>query len=276
MGHYLIDFMFRITFSIIIFYLFEVIQSRQLGLAYMYSAILVLCWYMSQLFKQTADYLSYLLSSHLKAGFAMLLYTKISKITSYVVKSSELGKITNLISNDLSVIEMRLHSLLVSAVFPAAIVGITILLVIRIGWISIIGIIIMLIEVPIANRISKKNGEIVVEANKFKDKRVQITTELIEGIKYVKIYGWELAFKKIIHGIREQEIGELKSLAFGRAFERAMAHGTSFLTSLIIFIFADIMDSNKLNYALIFSTLEIFSSVRRNLTWLNIGVGLYF
>ena len=55
-----------------------------------------------------------------------------------------------------------------------------------------------------------------------------------------------------------------------------MAHGTSFLTSLIIFVLADVMNPNTLNYALIFSTLEIFSSVRRNLTWLNIGVGLYF
>ena len=102
----------------------------------------------------------------------MMLYAKISKITSFVVKNSELGKITNLLSNDLSIIEMRLQSLLMSLVFPVVIIGITILLMIRIGWVAIIGIILMLIEVPIANRISKRNGDIVVEANKYKDKRV--------------------------------------------------------------------------------------------------------
>lgn len=169
---YIIDAIFRIAFSIIIFYLFEAVETRSLTIAYIYSGVLVLCWYLSQLFKQTADYLSYLLSSNLKGAFAMMLYVKVSKITSFVVKNSELGKITNLLSNDLSIIEMRLQSLLMSLVFPVVIIGITILLMIRIGWVAIIGIILMLIEVPIANRISKRNGDIVVEANKYKDKRV--------------------------------------------------------------------------------------------------------
>ena len=65
-------------------------------------------------------------------------------------------------------------------------------------------------------------------------------------------------------------------MAFGRAFERAMAHATAFLSSLVMFIVAYNTDKDKLNFAIIFSTLEIFSSVRRNLALLNIGVGLYF
>ena len=75
----------------------------------------------------------------------MMLYTKISKITSFVVKSSDLGKITNLLSNDLSVIEMRLQSLLMSLVFPVVLTGIMILLLIRLGWVAIVGIVFMLI-----------------------------------------------------------------------------------------------------------------------------------
>ena len=80
----------------------------------------------------------------------------------------------------------------------------------------------------------------------------------------------------MIQEIREKEISELKRLAFGRAFERAMAHSTAFLSSLVMFILADTIGPKGLTFALIFSTLEIFSSVRRSLTWLNIGVGLYF
>lgn len=44
----------------------------------------------------------------LKAAFSMLLYAKASRMTSYVMKTSELGKITNLIANDLEVIELRI------------------------------------------------------------------------------------------------------------------------------------------------------------------------
>ena len=55
-----------------------------------------------------------------------------------------------------------------------------------------------------------------------------------------------------------------------------MAHATAFLSSLVMFLVAYSTDRDKLNFAIIFSTLEIFSSVRRNLALLNIGVGLYF
>ena len=50
-----------------------------------------------------------------------------------------------------------------------------------------------------------------------KDKRVELTTELIDGIKFIKFYGWEIAFKKIIKEIREKEIDAMKELAFGRS-----------------------------------------------------------
>ena len=76
----------------------------------------------------------------------------------------------------------------------------------KIGWSIVFGMLILVIYVFVSNRISKRNGDIVSEINKSKDKRVQITTEVIEGIKYVKLYGWELAFKKIILNIRSTEV----------------------------------------------------------------------
>ena len=106
----------------------------------------------------------------------MMLYTKTSKLTSYVLKSASLGKITNLISNDLTIIEMRLISLLQAIAFPVTIIGVTTLLYTRIGWIAFVGVTVLLLQIPLANRISKKNGEVLKDVNKNKDKRVQLTT----------------------------------------------------------------------------------------------------
>ena len=74
--------------------------------------------------------------------------------------------------------------------FPIILFGFSVILVIRLGWVSLVGIVIVIIQIPIANRIAKKNGEIITEANLYKDSRVQVTTEVIEGIKYTKLYGW--------------------------------------------------------------------------------------
>ena len=86
--------------------------------------------------------------------------------------------------------------------FPLLLIGFYSIMATKIGWSIVFGMLILVIYVFVSNRISKRNGDIVSEINKSKDKRVQITTEVIEGIKYVKLYGWELAFKKIILNIR--------------------------------------------------------------------------
>ena len=170
------DAIFRLLFSTIILYVFDAVQNENLSLAYGLTALMVVVWYLSQLMRQSAYVETYFLASNIKAAIAMLLYTKISKLTAYVIKSSELGKITNLLSNDLSIIETRLVTVMWSTAFPVAFLGITILLLVRIGWVAIIGLIIVLLQIPISNMISKKNGSIIKEANEFKDKRVQITT----------------------------------------------------------------------------------------------------
>lgn len=72
------------------------------------------------------------------------------------------------------------------------------MMVLRIGWPGFIGTLMVILIIPIARKVSQINGEILKEANVYKDQRVQITTETIEGIRYVKLYGWEEPFKKRI------------------------------------------------------------------------------
>ena len=38
---------------------------------------------------------------------------------------------------------------------------------------------------------------------KLTDKRVRVMNEIISGIRVIKMYGWEYAFKKVIAGIRK-------------------------------------------------------------------------
>lgn len=82
------DALCRLGYSALIMYLFQAVIDNNTQLAYIYIAILVLLWYLSQLFKQSGCILTYTLASNIKAGLAMLLYAKISKTTAYVIKSS--------------------------------------------------------------------------------------------------------------------------------------------------------------------------------------------
>jgi len=99
-----LDAIARVGFSIIIFYLFNAVADGNYTIAYIYCAIEMILSYFNQLFKQVGVTDAYILGSKIKAALAMLLYAKISKLTNYVIKNSELGKITNLLASDFGVI----------------------------------------------------------------------------------------------------------------------------------------------------------------------------
>ena len=46
-------------------------------------------------------------------------------------------------------------------------------------------------------------------------------TELVEGIKTIKLYAWELAFKETIQEIRKAEVRSYLKLKFVRSINKA-------------------------------------------------------
>ena len=46
-----------------------------------------------------------------------------------------------------------------------------------------------------------------------KDSRIKQMNEILNGIKVLKLYGWESSFKGRVNDIREQELHTLKAMA---------------------------------------------------------------
>lgn len=85
MAYFFMDALCRLSFSVLFVYLFEAVADSNIKAAYIYTAILLLLWYASQLFKQSADI--YILASKIKASLLMLLHAKISQLTNSSIKS---------------------------------------------------------------------------------------------------------------------------------------------------------------------------------------------
>jgi len=125
----------------------------------------------------------------------MLLYAKLSKLTSHVLNVSEhRDKIPIMIANVMSLIEQRTANVLQITVFPAMLIGVTIIIYLRIGWPCFIGIVLIFISLPFIIKIAITKFETMKIVNKCRDKRTELTTQLIENIKYIKMNGWELYF----------------------------------------------------------------------------------
>lgn len=244
-------------------------------MGFIYTAIISLLWYTLQLVKQTGFVRSYVLASRIKSALAMLLYAKISMLTCYVIKSAQLGKITNLLASDLAVIEMRLATFMSSFAFPVYAIGTTVLLITRLGWPGILGIVFVVLCVPITNCVSRRNGGVIEEINRFKDRRIQTTGEVIEGIKFIKLYGWELAFRRIIQTLRNSEISNQRTLSLGRSLERSIGNFVGIASGLIMYV-ASHYSNTGLSTAKIFSCLEVVFSFKYSIFMLTLALGFYY
>lgn len=82
----------------------------------------------------------------------------------------------------------------------------------------------------------------------------QTTSEVIEGIKFIKLYIWEIAFSRIIQKIRELEIMKYKSLSLGRSIEQALGMFVGIACGYIMYL-ASHYANTGLDLAKIFSCL---------------------
>lgn len=46
-----------------------------------------------------------------------------------------------------------------------------------------------------------------------RDSRIKVMSEIIGGIKVLKLHGWELGFKDVVSNIRDRELEKLSKLA---------------------------------------------------------------
>ena len=107
----------------------------------------------------------------------MLLYTKISQLTTFSLQSSDLGKITNLLATDMGVIEQRLYNLTILAAFPIMLIGATTLMIIRTGlFVGISSVVTIIVLVVLSSLVSNQGSKFVKKVYESKDKRVEKTT----------------------------------------------------------------------------------------------------
>ena len=66
---------------------------------------------------------------------------------------------------------------------------------------------------------------------KNKDERVKLVNEVLSGIKILKLYAWEEAFKKKIDDIRNKEIKHLRKITYLNAVGVLLWSCSPFLVS---------------------------------------------
>ena len=90
---------------------------------------------------------------------------------------------------------------------------------------------------------------------KEKDKRVKLMSEILNGIKVLKLYAWEESFNRIISDVRAKELSLLKKAGYVQAFSSFFWQCAPFFVSHMVSNNIQALGSASLIFTLTFTEL---------------------
>lgn len=121
----------------------------------------------------------------------------------------------------------------------------------------------MILMVPLNAVMAMKTKTYQVAHMKSKDNRIKLMNEILNGIKVLKLYAWELAFKDKVLAIRQEELKVLKKSAYLAAVGTFTWVCTPFLVALSTFaVYMTVNKNNVLDAQKAFVSLALFNILR--------------
>lgn len=182
------------------------------------------------------------------------------------------GRIVNLMSVDTYRIDQACALLHFVWTAPLACILTLILLLINLTYSALAGFGLLIIGVPILTKTIQSLFRRRKEINKITDKRVSLTQEIVQSVRFVKYFGWETAFLERLEQIRSKEITSIQILLATRNAINSVSMALPIFASMLSFITYR-LTNHDLNPAEVFSSLALFNSLRIPLNLLPLVLG---
>ena len=101
------------------------------------------------------------------------------------------GRIVNLMSTDTSRIDTAMLSIALVVSVPIYTIVVVGLLIQLMGPSALLGSALLILANPVQGWAMSKLGPIRKAASEYTDSRIKLTSEILQGIKVIKFFGWE-------------------------------------------------------------------------------------
>ncbi|XP_072391048.1 ATP-binding cassette sub-family C member 4-like isoform X2 [Diabrotica undecimpunctata] len=142
----------------------------------------------------------------MKAALSSLIYNKLLVLHLQSMEEATVGKIVNILADDLDRIVQYTTSLGYLILTPLQVLTLYASMWYLLGTTAFSGALFFTILLPIMILGSKISSVYRLKASKVADSRVNTMKEIISGIKAIKMYVWEVSFTKIIDDYRKEEL----------------------------------------------------------------------
>ncbi|XP_053366956.1 ATP-binding cassette sub-family C member 3 isoform X2 [Clarias gariepinus] len=199
----------------------------------------------------------------LRTAIIGAIYRKSLVITNEAKRSSTVGEIVNLMSvdaqrfMDLTTFLNMLWSAPLQIILALSFLWQTL------GPSVLAGVAVMVLLIPFNAVIAMKTRAYQVEQMQYKDARIKLMNEILNGMKVLKLYAWEPSFKeKIIH-IRQKELNVLRKSGYLSALSVMAWTSAPFLVALTTFaVYVSVDKTNVLDAEKAFVSLSLFNILR--------------
>ncbi|PVD26852.1 hypothetical protein C0Q70_12000 [Pomacea canaliculata] len=235
--------------------------------AYLVSLVIFLCIPVKSLVFAHSMFRSSRIGIQIKSTFVSAVYNKALTMNNAARNAATVGEIVNLMSVDAQRIQDLFNIFFFAMTTPIQIIVSIVLLYLTIGPSIIVGVILLACLIPLNSYVASKQRTLQNNCLKFKDTRIRMFNEILNGIKVLKLYAWEPSFREKIRSVRAKEVGILLKLAFLNTIMSLSWDMAPYLVTLVTFATYVLWDRNSyLDPGKAFVSLSLFNLLRPPLT----------
>ncbi|CED85003.1 Multidrug resistance-associated protein/mitoxantrone resistance protein, ABC superfamily [Phaffia rhodozyma] len=173
--------------------------------------------------------------------------------------SAGTGKIVNLMSGDAT--EVAYMVTIINRLYgaPFEIIVCCTFLYTILSWSAFAGLLILIAVMPLNTVVSRSEVKIEKEMLDAKDKRINITNELVDAIKFIKFFAWERQWNKRVTDARQVELNVMIRARINATLFQILWSLTPMLVTIVSFLSFIILEHGELTVGVAFTAISLFS-----------------
>ncbi|KAK9891612.1 hypothetical protein WA026_015576 [Henosepilachna vigintioctopunctata] len=234
-------------------------KKEPIGWGYLYAAGLASTTVISALCDSHFQFRMTIVGLKMRAAIVPSIYRKVLAVKGSLLSSSfSIGEIVNFMSTDTDRIVNSCPSFHAVWSIPFQLAVTLYLLYTQVGLAFLAGVGFSIALIPINKCIANKIGQLSTKLMAEKDSRVKVITEVLRGMKAIKLHVWEQHFIKRILKLREKELKYLKGRKYLDALCVYFWATTPVLISILTFG-TYVMMGNQLTAAVVFTGIALLN-----------------
>ncbi|TKS85591.1 Canalicular multispecific organic anion transporter 1 ATP-binding cassette sub-family C member 2 [Collichthys lucidus] len=230
---------------------------------YVYAVLLLVVTIFQSILLQQYFQRCFVLGMKVRTAIMATVYKKALVVSNEARKESTVGETVNLMSADAQRFNDVTNFIHLLWSCPLQIILAIVFLWLELGPSVLAGLAVMVLMAPINGLLATKARNIQIENMKFKDKRLKIMNEILNGIKILKLYAWEPSFQVQVEDIRGEELKVMRKFAYLSSVSTFIFSCAPALVSLATFaVFVVASKDNVLTAEKAFTSISLFNILR--------------